>query len=375
MTNFSTYKQNVAGDLDFPIMLENLYQFQMEYGGETYAQCFFLRSECPFEHGFAWSDDTLAQYNKHIRVFAGSDGTGGVYAFWIKNENIRLEDAPIVCYGSEGDIRIAAKNIRDLLRLLTFDAEIVEGTAHRDNDRERSENHHVFVKWLKEEFDLSPVGNEITVGDSSYSRDVQKIISDAQDMFQDDFMSWHAQFEKIDCEFNTVPVDSGKQPSDIDLSDLPDLLYHSVDSPEIENFLTSLGLPSMAKKKSRSRLILNDVALGLELGFHKIESVYNPTGELVLRMIGLEGRSLRFPFDLKPEDDLAHVEEKIGKKAEYANKYIKWILKWKCENKDDKSYTLSVMFTDRKQLSGIRRVSVHDFLPENEGKMMREKLS
>ncbi|MGV6838917.1 MAG: hypothetical protein ACWA40_01845 [Planktomarina sp.] len=380
MTDFSTYKQHVAGDLEFPEILEKLYEFEQKHGGQTYSDCFCLDAEHMFDGYFndIKSDNgMLAQYKKHIRVFAVSDGSGGYYAFWIKDDKIRLEDAPIVCYSSEGDIRIVAKNIRDLLRLLTFDAEIVDGTAFRDDDDERSENHHVFVKWLKEEFNLDPVGDVIVIEAEGicYSRDVQKIVCDAQDMFQDDFMSWHAKYEYIECEFSTVPVDSVKQPSDIDLSDLPDMLYHSVDSPEIENFFTKLGIPSVEEnKKNRSRLMLHEATLGLELYFKKIKSVYNPKGELVLRMVGLEYSPLAFPFDLKPEDNLAKVENKIGKKAEYASKYIKAMFKWKCVNKDGKNYLLSTIFSDKNEFSNIERVAVDTFIPESEYKIQHEKL-
>ncbi len=124
------YKE-VFGAYEIPQTLQKLIDFEEKANGIAYSESFYLGvSKDHFKWYFDFeSDEDFEKYEKSIKIFADADATGGVYAFWIQEGKKDLEQAPIVCYGSEGDVRIVAKNLKELLRLLSFDIEIMDGCA------------------------------------------------------------------------------------------------------------------------------------------------------------------------------------------------------------------------------------------------------
>jgi len=63
-----------------------------------------------------WTGDPAARLPP-FRVF-GRDGSGGLAAFWIRDADVSLETQPIVFLGSEGELKVIARDLGDYLWLL-----------------------------------------------------------------------------------------------------------------------------------------------------------------------------------------------------------------------------------------------------------------
>jgi hypothetical protein len=63
-----------------------------------------------------WTSDPAASVPP-FRVF-GRDGSGGLAVFWIRTPGDAIETHPIVFLGSEGEVQVIARDLRDYLWLL-----------------------------------------------------------------------------------------------------------------------------------------------------------------------------------------------------------------------------------------------------------------
>jgi hypothetical protein len=159
-----------------PRDLKMLFDFENEYGSESFSECFYLNAID--KTGLKSWCDKKDFLNSFIE-FATANGSGSTYAYWLVEKDI--EKCPIVVFGDEGGIHIVASSTKDLIHLLTYDIEIMvdheEATFYKDEeDYEKSENKKEFVKWAKENFDLKAIKNE---------EETEKIISNAKNKFQD----------------------------------------------------------------------------------------------------------------------------------------------------------------------------------------------
>ena len=132
-----------------------------------------------------YSDD--AKFLNSIYEFANADGTGSSYGFWLKDENLDLNKAPIVAFGSEGGFHIVAKNLSDLLQILTFDSEPMidwdEIYYYKDlDDFEPSPKSEAYCSWLKEKYAIDKIDN------------ADEIVKAAQEEYQSLFKSWVEQY-------------------------------------------------------------------------------------------------------------------------------------------------------------------------------------
>lgn len=172
--------------IDVPNKLLDLLKFDNEVAGQEY-----------FSDGFEFSLDkekvglktysTDEKFLKSIYEFANADGTGSTYGFWLMNGNTNLNEAPIVVFGSEGGYHVVAKNLDDLLKILTFDSEPMidwdEVYYYKDlDDFEPSSKSAEYHKWLKNKFNIEPVDN------------ADKIVGDAQKLYKDSFNEWVGKF-------------------------------------------------------------------------------------------------------------------------------------------------------------------------------------
>lgn len=92
-------------------------------------------------------DEPCDAFERRLYPFAGSDGTGSLYAFWRPYDGASLEGSPIVHLGSEGELDIIACTFDELLSLLLLD------DPFYDDDRGRephSPNYHLFKAWCEE---------------------------------------------------------------------------------------------------------------------------------------------------------------------------------------------------------------------------------
>ncbi len=199
----------VFGKYKIPNTLKLLAEFENKHGHETFGESFYLRTEeNAFESYFdedSVDEKQMEEYVNHMLPFAVADGTGGIVALWVRDKESDLEKAPIICYGSEGDISVVAQNIKEYVKILSFGAECMDGSCYHsidDYDEEsdfkdfKSEFLHynpnflIFRKWMKDTLDVTPVKK----WDDESSSVVDKIIEKAQKKLNKSFDKWQYQF-------------------------------------------------------------------------------------------------------------------------------------------------------------------------------------
>ncbi|BFM45016.1 hypothetical protein CFS9_36570 [Flavobacterium sp. CFS9] len=164
------------GNYALPADLVKLYEFEQEYGPETYSECFGLTITEDKTGIKTWSEKEEF-YNSFIE-FAGANGSGSSYAYWLINED--LNDCPIVVFGDEGGIHIVAENTSKLIHLLTLDTEIsVDFDSvyfYKDEEYyEENENKEEFQQWVKKEFSFDPLET---------NEEIEEIVSEAQNKYK-----------------------------------------------------------------------------------------------------------------------------------------------------------------------------------------------
>ena len=187
---------------------KELIKFDKTYGGETYTECFFMVDD---EDDFfeSWlhevSIEKIKEYSESLQIFASADGTGARYAFWYTNGNNDPNKAPIIFYGSEGEIHIVASTIKDLIKMLSFGIEFSDGSFYRgcyDDDYEEDEdcftehldvypNFLTFRTWMKESLNIKPVKKWKKEGEN---KEIKKLVKEAKRKYKKDFDAWQYQF-------------------------------------------------------------------------------------------------------------------------------------------------------------------------------------
>lgn len=140
-----------------PYDLEKLFEFESEYGAESYAESFYLNI---FDKTGLKTYSTQESFLLSFIEFATATASGSIYAIWVINEN--LDICPIVVFGDEGGIHLVAKNTKEFIRLLSYDTEImVTGESAwfyksgiSDNQRK---NRRAFLHWIKANFGMEPI--------------------------------------------------------------------------------------------------------------------------------------------------------------------------------------------------------------------------
>jgi hypothetical protein len=131
---------------------------------------------------FIACDQTEPEFLSRLIPIAQANGSGSEYVIWRRDDRDDLATLPIVVFGDEGGEHLVARNFRELLRLLAFDAEIMampdEASFYRDDADEHSGSHDIFVKWLRKRHGLEPAD------------DPNGIIKVAQDEFGAQFRTW-----------------------------------------------------------------------------------------------------------------------------------------------------------------------------------------
>ncbi|MFC3449274.1 hypothetical protein [Amycolatopsis speibonae] len=129
------------------------------------------------------------EFLSRLIPIAQANGSGSTYAIWRSSDEPDLALLPVVVFGDEGGEQVVARDLRDLLRLLGFDAEITVGhdSAYyfRDEDDDHSGSHEMFVEWLRER-GLAP------------AEDPDAVIAAAQEIHGERFRAWITPFhEKV----------------------------------------------------------------------------------------------------------------------------------------------------------------------------------
>ncbi|RZJ54023.1 MAG: hypothetical protein EOO44_06470 [Flavobacterium sp.] len=178
------FKKNFNTEITNELAL--FFEINDELGFENYSQGFGLYRDD--KSGIAtWSEDK--NFLDRLMPFAQANGSGSMYVLWDDGKNKSLNEMPVVVFGDEGGYHIIAKNIFELMQLLTFDSEI--SVDHEDvyfykdeDDYEESEGLPEYKNWLKENFNLNSVEDE----------DTTAIIEAAQEEYKEDFDQWVSQY-------------------------------------------------------------------------------------------------------------------------------------------------------------------------------------
>ncbi|MEN2489008.1 hypothetical protein AAYQ05_14510 [Flavobacterium sp. B11] len=174
------------GNYKLPEDLVKLYEFEQEYGVETYSECFGLTITEDKTGIKTWSKEEEF-YNSFIE-FAGANGSGSSYSYWLIDED--LNNCPIVVFGDEGGVHIVAENTKKLIQLLTLDTEISvdfdKAYFYQDEEYyEESENKEEFREWVKEEFNLTAIDS---------NDDADEIVEEAQRKYKQKFNDFLVKF-------------------------------------------------------------------------------------------------------------------------------------------------------------------------------------
>lgn len=197
--------------LELPESLVELAKFDNKHR-QNYADSFYISNDNDFED---WADECteeqIKEYTSSLLGFACADGTGSTYALWLYKGITDLEDAPIVCYGSEGQLNVVAENLRQLIKMLSFGAENLhgEGFYHYFDDDDMEDEDFVYLtdfikykpsfllfrKWMKETLDIDPVSIEdLENNEIGESEEVDELQEKARKKWQKKFEKWHFQY-------------------------------------------------------------------------------------------------------------------------------------------------------------------------------------
>jgi len=183
-----------------PNTLKELIKIEEKLGADSYVISFYLDPESReefFEGTFSYDNKALnSKVAKHFLPLAHIDGTGANAALWLTDENITdLENAPIVEFGSEGQIDIVAKNLKDFIYMLSFGIEPMDGGYSQylsiNEEYYRRENFMAYRKWLKDVMNIEPVKDLEVWGTP---KKIEKMQEEAQTLYRDRLFQWLYRF-------------------------------------------------------------------------------------------------------------------------------------------------------------------------------------
>jgi tetratricopeptide (TPR) repeat protein len=198
-----------------PHTLKELIKIEEELGADSYVISFYLDPDDRddfFDGMFSYDNETLnKKVAKYFIPLSHIDGKGANAALWLKDGNkTDLENAPIVEFGSEGQIDIVAKNLKDFIYMLSFGIEPMDGGYSQfvsiNEDYYRRENFMAYRKWLKDTMKIEPVKDLKVWGTPNK---IEMMEEEAQTLYRDKLFQWL---------YTLIPnhgtVEEGKQEAD-----------------------------------------------------------------------------------------------------------------------------------------------------------------
>lgn len=181
--SFEAFERNFQGRA-IPQELISLYTFQEQHA--NYAQYFLLRG---------YDSSILKTWNRNdafinaVIPFARATSFGAFYALWDEGLGKETKDMPVLVLDKENGIDIIAENVRQLLRLLTYDIEPVldDECVKLSNDRHSyalSNHTDAYIAWLSDNFKITPV-----------EEPYEEIIDPAREKFSDAFGDWEQEMK------------------------------------------------------------------------------------------------------------------------------------------------------------------------------------
>ena len=178
---------DIFADLEAPQELLRLWDFEEGCGRAYFANGVELTVDGKIGLS-TWSE--APAFLERFFPFAQADGTGSIYALWLPAMDAILREAPVVVFGSEGGVHIVAATVRELLQLLSFDAEPMvdhEGVSYYKDEEEQepSEHHKAYAACLADHWDLEVID------------DADALVEAAQAQWGDTFQRWAEGFIDI----------------------------------------------------------------------------------------------------------------------------------------------------------------------------------
>ena len=306
-----------------------LVKFDKEFNG--YAQSFWIiDDEDDFFESWLYDtpEDKIKEFSKSMKVFASADATGARYVFWLKDENTNYNNAPIICYGSEGEVVIVAENIKDLIKMLSFGAEGMDGSFSHyidydeydyDDDynfyedfKKYTPNHLTFRKWMKETLNIEPVNlDDLINNDNDESEEIEKLQKKARKKLQKSFDEWQYQFyPNLDAEEEKERLELIEKYK----KKKAKLLLKVKEKPSVKLFLKlaknefSLDADDIDEKIQGYRISFLEKALKLDSEnieiLEDLASSYNGDGdekkqlELYLKLVKISKKPKKYYYDL-----------------------------------------------------------------------------
>lgn len=188
MVNINNFEANFK-NLEIPTELTDLLNFQKSIAigdHEKFTYQFCIGRDYSDKSGLnGYSNDE--EFTNSIIEFAKAAGYGSTYAFWIRNNNKNLSDAPILAVTNKDGIHIIAKNIRELLEILTFDVEPTlrwdEMYFYKDeNFYEPTDKTEEYKAWVLEKYGVKT---------TEYPAE---IVNKAQEVYEVEFQNWFKKY-------------------------------------------------------------------------------------------------------------------------------------------------------------------------------------
>lgn len=183
------------GKYQIPETLQQLMDFESKIERAYYSEGFELRVD-DSDKTARWHHSLDKEYFERLMVFAMADHSGSDYAFWVSEVGMSLEEAPIILIGSEGDLVVVAKNIKELLKLLSFGPEICTDKFYiLIEDYEAPENAAIFRQWMVNKMNVQPIDQSkvaISKEDDEImvSEEVDNIMKAADKAYGEPFRAW-----------------------------------------------------------------------------------------------------------------------------------------------------------------------------------------
>lgn len=363
-----SYLEKIFANYAVPKSLKALEAFDATH--DNYSTSFYIFNQ----HNEARASDMYEdeRFAKAIIEFAEVGDEAGHYALWVKEDLFDLEEAAVLYIDSEYDISLVASNVRDFLKLLSYDENCFDGSYYKEVDEyEPSDEHDAYCTWLKETMDITPIATA-TAEDSASSPIVKDIIRRAKEQHGDAFKVWlynikhelHGDAMRQETQNRAIkPVQKVEVKS---MEDFIDLLYLPMDDERLLGAFDAIGLDQPLLDED----YLEEEMIYLE---NKQESIfvriYDADDEISMEkvpqfhMISCDNeRDLSYAFGIKAKHNYDEVVSKLNRPAKYRHKYIQNMLIWVLQNSKEENYELSIRFDDKVSLKKViqMNISYHD---------------
>jgi len=186
--------ENICRGNKVPETLKKLALFEHTY--QNYYAFMFSLNDNPEESMLEDLFDNEYVSSRFVE-FAFADENGAMFALWIKEEGMELEEAPVVYISEDCVINILALNLKDFLVMLSFDVDCGGDFYYKDgDDYEQSPYHEAYCLWLKQEMHIEPI-KTYEEGDEELNPVIEGLIEQAVQEHKLAFDTWMVAVDSI----------------------------------------------------------------------------------------------------------------------------------------------------------------------------------